>query len=385
MRLFSNQYGHLVHRKVLSTTLGVVLCVSWNMAGAYDWSSDYGVSLTLGIEDNYRLTTEDETDTTSAEAGVFTSITGADETTRLQFTLGAREKRFSESSIDDQTTYNMGFNGSKSAERLLGRLSVSYRQESTTETELLDSGDNRDGERKTTAISPGVDYQLDERNTLSADYSFQDVSYDTVSLTEYTNNSLSLGWSHQLDETTRVSTGFTHTVYDPDDDDSTDVDSVNLGYGFQTSAATNYNLTVGLSNIDRPEGSETSGTGAFNVTHQTDDRNSFTLALSKDYEGSGDGEVRETDRVNLLWNHALSETTQTTVFAEGANNSADDDANNDDRTYYTVGAGANYNYTREINLSADYRFRIRDENNNAADADNAKSNSLFFTVSYSPL
>jgi hypothetical protein len=113
------------------------------------------------------------------------------------------------------------------------------------------------------------------------------------------------------------------------------------------------------------------------VNHQTDERNNFSLSLSRDYEGSGRGDVRERDRINLQWNHGLSDRSQTTVSAEGVNT--------DDRDYYTLAAGYNYNYTREVVLSASYRFRVRSEDEDSFDADSANSSTLLFTLSYSPL
>ena len=257
-------------------------------------------------------------------------------------------------------------------------------------TELLDTGDNQDGTRDTIAISPGLSYQLDERNSLATDLSYRDVTYDKVSLTEYTNTSVSLSWNYWLDDTRSITSSYVYSVYDPDDPDdpdddgTTDTNSLSLGYGFQTSEVTAYNITLGVTNVDEPQNSTTSGIGSLNVNHQTDERNNFTLSLSKSYEGSGEGDVRDTDRINLQWNHGLSDRSQTTLSGEGVNTN--------DRDYYTLQAGYNYNYTREVVLSASYRFRVRSEDEDSfaeeedsIDADSANSSTLLFTLSYSPL
>jgi len=308
---------------------------------------------------------------------------GSTEISRVGLALRGNYRTFSESSIDEETTYSVAMYTSRSGERLSSNLDVSFDSASTTQTELLDSGRNEDGTRDTITIAPGLSYQLDERNSLSTGLSYRDVSYDTVSLTEYTNTSFSLSWSYRLDNTSSVSTSYGYTVYDPDDPDdpdddgNTDTNSVNLGYQFQTSEATSYNITLGVTNVDGPQNSTTSGTGVFNANHRTDERNSFTLVLSQDYAGSGEGDVREEQRVNLQWNHGLSDRSQTTLSVEGVNT--------DDRDYYTLRAGYNYNYTREVVLSASYRFRVRSEDEGSVDVDSANSNTLLFTLSYSPL
>lgn len=354
---------------------------SWNYADAYDWNSDYGVDTGVGFHDNYRLTDDDDTDTTSIEAGGFVSAEGRTEISRLGLALRARNRSFSDSSIDDETSYNLGLNALRTGERLSSYLSLGFDSASTTETELEDSGDNRDGTRDTLTVSPGLSYQLDEQNSVATNLSYRDVTYDKVSLTEYTNTSISLSWSYQLDETRSITTSVVHSVYDPDDpedpddDGKTDTNSLNLGYGFSTSDATAYSITVGITDVDGPQDSTTSGTGAFNVVHQTDERNTFSLALSRSYVGSGRGDVREQDRIDLQWNHGLTERAQTTVSVTGVHD--------DDRNYFSAQAGYNYNYTQEVVLAASYRYRVRDED--SFDVDSAHGNSLLFSLSYSPI
>ena len=386
----SNQFDYSLGEYVLPAVLLFVLGGWWNLASAYDWKTDYGVNAGVGAHDNYRLTDEDETDTASAEVGGFVNIEGTTEISRAGLALTAMNRSFSESSIDDETSYNLALNTSRAGERLSSYLSATFDSASTTETELLDTGDNQDGTRDTIAISPGLSYQLDERNSLATDLSYRDVTYDKVSLTEYTNTSVSLSWNYWLDDTRSITSSYVYSVYDPDDPDdpdddgTTDTNSLNLGYGFQTSEVTAYNITLGVTNVDEPQNSTTSGIGSLNVNHQTDERNNFTLSLSKSYEGSGEGDVRDTDRINLQWNHGLSDRSQTTLSGEGVNTN--------DRDYYTLQAGYNYNYTREVVLSASYRFRVRSEDEDSfaeeedsIDADSANSSTLLFTLSYSPL
>ena len=383
MPKYNNQYGYSLCEYVLLAALFIVLGGSSNLASAYDWSTDYGINTGVGVHDNYRLTDNDETDSTSFEVGGFVNIEGRTEISRVGLALRAKNRNFSDSSIDDETSYNLALNTSRTGERLASYLSVDFDSASTTETELLDTGENKDGTRDTVTIAPGLSYQLDERNSLATDLSYRDVTYDKVSLTEYTNTSLALSWSYRFDETRSATTSYVYSVYDPDDPDdpdddgTTDTNSLSLGYGFSTSEATAYNITLGVTDVDGPQDSTTSGTGAFNVNHQTDERNNFSLTLSKDYEGSGRGDVQERDRINLQWNHGLSDRSQTTVSAEGVNT--------DDRDYYTLAAGYNYNYSREVVLSASYRFRVRNEDEDSFDADSANSSTLLFTLSYSPL
>lgn len=355
---------------VIPTFLFLVTCAP---VSAYDWSNDYGANLTVGFDDNFRLDEDDEIDTTSTDLGVFADIQGATELSTIRLAIGANGTTYSESEIEDEISYNVSMDAARSGERLSSFVNVRFESEVTTESELLDTGFlEEDGTRDTISVSPGLLYQVNERNSVSAILGYRDVSYDTVSLTEYTDNSVTLSWSYQLDEMSSVATGVTHTVYDPDDDDDTETDSVFVSYERQTSEATTYNYSVGFTDVDQPDGSEDGSTYAFGVNHRTDERNSFTLGLSKSYEGSGDGEVRDEDRLNMQWNHGLSDRAQFTLSAEGVNT--------DDRDFYSIQAGSNYQYSPEVSLSASYRYRERDEG-----AEDADSNAVFFSLSYSPI
>lgn len=354
--------------------LAFLTILTYKPASAYDWNSGYGANLTVGFDDNFRLSPDDELDTTSTSIGVVANITGATEISSMGLAIGVNGTTYSESSIDDETNYNLALDTSRRGERFSSFLNVLLESQATTETELLDTGFlEEDGTRDLVSITPGLSYQVDERNSFAASLSLQDVSYDTVSLTDYTDNSLSLSWSYQLYETSIVSTSLRHSVYDPDDaDDDTDTNSLNLGYELRASEATTYNFSVGVTEVKRPDEKEDGSNFAFDVSHRTDERNSFTFGLSNSFEASGLGGVREEDRLNLQWNHGLSERTQFTLSTEGVST--------DDRDYYSIQAGSNFQYTREIGLSASYRYREQDEG-----ADNADSSSVFFSLSYSPI
>lgn len=340
---------------------------------AYNWNNNYGVDLTAGYHDNIDLSDDDEINTSSGAVGVFANIEGLTEISSIRLGLGFTGTTYSDSSLDDETAYNLSLDTSRSGERLTGFLSVLLDREATRETEQLDSDfDAQDGNRDLVAVTPGFSYQVNERNSFSASLSFQDVSYDTNSYTEYTDSSLSLTWMHQLDEASSISTSYQYSEYNPDDDDNTDTNSVDVGYDYRASEATSYYFSLGYTKVDEPDGSTNGGTGAFAVNHQTDERNNFSLTLSKDYQASGEGDVNDEDRLNLGWNHALSEKAQFTLSTEVASR--------DDTDYYSLGVGSSYQYTRETALSANYRYRAREE-----DSDDANSSSILFSLSYSPI
>lgn len=339
---------------------------------AFDWNNDYGANVTVSADDNYRLTSDDEIDNTSTRLRLFTDIEGKTEISSIRLALSVNGENHSESSIDEQESYNLALNTSRTGERLSSFLNVAFDSDLTNETELLDTGVLEDGTRDSVSVSPGLSYQVNERNFLSGSLSFRDVSYDTESQTDYTDNSLVLSWSYQLDESSQVYTSLRSSVYEPEDNDETDTHSFSLGYLLQSSEATTYNFSIGYTNVDRPQDSESGSNFSFEADHRTDERNSFTLLFSNRYEASGQGDVREENNLALGWANALSERSQFNLSADAVST--------DERDYYSVTAGVNYNYSREINLSTSYRYRERDEGAGGVD-----SSMVSFSLSYSPI
>lgn len=344
----------------------------WQASQAYDWNNDYGVDATVGYDDNFRLNENDELETTSTRLGVFANLEGTTEISNLRLTLGANSTTYSESEIDDSDGYRLSLDTSRRGERFSSYLNLSLDSQSTTETELLDTGAVEDGTRDSASLAPGMSYRINERNSISLGLSFRDVTYDTVSLTEYTDNAVTLGWSYQLDETSSFSVNLRTSEYDPDDDDTTDTNNLSLGYTMSPAEATNYTFSVGYSDVNRPDDSESSGNYAIDINRRTDERNSYSFTLSNDYVSSGAGEVRDEDSAGVNWVHSLSEKSQFNLGAQASSN--------DQRDFVSIELGGNYNYTREINLGASLRHRRQE-----SDSVDADSSSVFFSLSYSPI
>ena len=192
-------------RQVSVLPLLFVTLFFWTSAYGLDWNRDYGVNATAGWDDNFRLTENNPVETTSASLGVYAELDGATEISNLLFRVGALATNYSESSIEDTDQYYLSLAAARRGERWSGSLDMSFRSQSTTETELLDSGNLIDGTRDSINVAPGVSYQLNERNSIYGNLAFLDVTYDTVSLTDYTNNEVVAGWRYSLSETSEMS------------------------------------------------------------------------------------------------------------------------------------------------------------------------------------
>ena len=359
-------------RKFLLFTLCCSAFLSFSASSRYQWGNDYTVESELGWEDNFRLSEDDPIETTSVQAGASGEFRGFDEVSNTILGLGGNTTRYSESSIDDAQDYGIYGIYTRVGERWTADLNAAYRIVPTTASEQLDTGRLEDGEKQTTTILPSFNYQVDERNSVYANLSFEDVSYDTVSLTEYTNNSLAMGWAYGLSETSSISLNFNGSEFESDEGVSTTTTGANIGYGWDYTDTTRYDLVLGFAQTDGADGTNRDGNSSITITHIVDDRNNFTFFAGNGYASSGSGDVRYQSDFNVVWGHQINFEAQFNLSGDGVYT--------EDREYYSISAGITYRFSRPFYITGGYRYRTQ-----SAEDNNSDSNSIWFTIRYSPV
>ena len=131
-------------------------------------------------------------------------------------------------------------------------------------------------------------------------------------------------------------------------------------------------MTIGYAERDGPAGVDRDGDSSFELRHKVDEVNGFSLFLSNGFAASGAGEARYESRLSLSWSRSLTERMRFTLATEGVNV--------DDRDYIEVVAGGSYDFSRELKLAANYRYRTQQ-----SDTIDADSGSVLFSLSYSPV
>ena len=352
----------------LRMSVGMSLFIVAN-AHAFNWESEYGVNITAGYDDNIRLSASNELDTSFTRLGLSASAEGSSELTSLKLSVGINGDSYSNSSVDDQTTGGLSLNLNNQSERRQSNLQVSFQTEPTIETELLDSGVIVDGTRDTLRVSPGMSYQVSERNSVSINFGFTDVSYEIIPLTDYQNSSVALGWRYRLHETSDFSTNLSVSHYEPVNAAGTDTGNLSLGYNVRKSETTTYSFSVGYSDVDGPANQQTGLTFSVGINNIRDERNIFSLTATHSFQASGLGVVREEDRIGLSWTHAFSERLQGVLSS--------DFVGTDDRDYFEIQPSVGYRLSENASISGNYRFRKEDSTTG-----DAESNSVSVTLSY---
>jgi hypothetical protein len=337
-------------------------------AYGYDWNDSYRIGLETGYNTNYRLNDE-EIETAYGKLGVSADITGSTESSSLKLSGAIIGDSYSDSDVEDETGYRLNLDTENRSERSAWYLGVSATREPTIETELLDSGLLVDGTRDRLNVSPGIVYQLSERNSAELGLEFEENNYDTDLLIESTYELVFVGLTHQLNETSDISTRLSYSEFDPDDDEITETSNLSIGYQLNPRESLSYLFSLGYSEVDQPVGSDSGGTYGIELQNIQDERNTYTLSFAHNFYTSSSGEVREEDRVNANLIRGLAERTSFIATAELAST--------DDSDSFRIALSMEYEYSREVLLTGGFRFRNRDN-----DINNETSSELFVSVTF---
>jgi hypothetical protein len=335
-------------------------------AYGYDWNNSYRIGLETGYNTNYRLNNE-EIETVYGELGVSADITGLTESSSVSLSGAIAGDSYSDSDVDDETQYRLNLDTENRSERSAWYLGVSATREPTVETELLDSGVLVDGTRDRLNVSPGVVYQLSERNSVELGLEFREDTYDSDLFVENTNELVFVGLTHQLNETSGVGARLSYSEYDPDDDDVTETSNLSIRYQVNPGENLSYLFSIGYSDVDEPVGSDSGGTYSIDIQNIQDEKNTYTLSFAHNFYTSSLGEVREEDRVIAGLTRGLTERTSFIATAEFTST--------DDTDSYRFALSMEHEYSREVLLAGGFRFRNRD-----ADFSNETSSELFASV-----
>jgi hypothetical protein len=355
---------------VIKSLLGLAIFTTTS-AYALNWEDNYGATIAAGYDDNLRLASANELETSFGSLALFARVDGRSAVTDVQLRVGINNDNYSDSEVDGRTTGNLSLSVNKQQSELLQTgVNLSYLIEPTLQTELSDSGILVDSTRDTVNVSPTLGYSLSERSSISVNLSFTDVSYGTDSFEEYQDNSISLGWSYNLDETSILSINLSRSQFDPVDAVTTNSNSLYLGYNMRQTETLSYNFSAGFTDVDSAANSQTSNNYGVAISHTPDKFNDVTFDASRSLQASGTGVVREQDHLGLNWMHAFTEKVAGILTI--------DYIDSDDREYYSIQPDVNYRLSKNATISGNYRFSKQD----ISSGDAAESNSLLFTLSY---
>lgn len=334
------------------------------------WNNVYGVNASVGYDSNFRLTEEDEIETSQTTASLQARAENTSQTTNLAISSSIGGNDYSDSEIDGESFFDLDVNWIQNYERSNYSLGAAYMLEPTAETEVLDTGAIVDGSRDTVILTGGYRYDLSQSSTISLDASFSDVTYDSDLFNEFQEANLFINYNLRADSNSSWTYSLGYTDFDPELNEEAETLVATIGYQLSTSAATDMNFTLGYTDVSGGDDASDGGVFSFTVTNASDQRNTYSLSLTRDILSGGGGELREQDTLELDWNHRISDrlSFDSSIVALSSNL----------RDYGELGFGFTHRLSNRTNIGGSYRYR--DQEN---DTEEASSNSVFFSIATS--
>ncbi len=232
--------------------------------------------------------------------------------------------------------------------------------------------------------SPSWQYLLSPIDRVRVSARYTQVDYDTSEKTDYRNYGPAISYSHDISELASIFASLNYSRFEPDEevDTSQDVYGGLIGYDYHPTERFSVSAAGGLNyNVTHEEGSKDSGEIGyrfqFNLDYLLSEQTKANLALSRDSEPSGDGQLRTRNRASVGFSHKLTEMTVFTFDASYIQ---------DQRTQSNSGVGQRlqvkpalrWNITEDLSLQAAYQFRYKQRESNGSAIDNG----AFITLRY---
>lgn len=373
--------------------VGISLFVTAPAVNGAQWTVDFLGSPKFGYDDNVLLS-EDKEDSFTLNVSPTISLGRAVENMVSSVDLGYSIERFTSISRLDSENPFIRFKTNYMMERTEFGLDASYVEDSTRNEAEEDTGNfSSDATSRTRAISPSVRYQLTEKDTLRASYSYSETEYsgdDFGDFDDSDSRTVTVGWTRQLTE--RLSGGLTGSASNYKTQgltSSTDDDSYNLStyLGYQLSQVWFIDANVGYRRLNTKTkqnsgttetGSSTGSTFDLSTTYEQE-VDTVSLRYTKQLSPSSSGAVNEQDSVILDWSHALSEYLTANLSASyRETRTASEQLADEKRENINISPSLRWQLDSKLGIDFGYHFKQQKRD----DSRDTESNAVSVTVIY---
>jgi hypothetical protein len=253
-------------------------------------------------------------------------------------------------------------------------------EQSTRVSEFTDSGlVNADNTRNTRTVSINWLNNLTEITSLTLNGAITNVTFDrqvTTDLVDYRNEFINTRLSYSLGEQTESFAQLSFSRFKPEDVNSivSETRSYDVGLTWQANEIFNMTASAGANETKSntlSDSSTKSWQAMLNMQYTTLRTNSH-LSVSRNQTPSSTGNINERNQLTAGWTYNLSERDNIALGFSGVQNLT---LNNIETKSLSV------NYTRQINLSWDFRLSVMDRNRND-NLTSITSNSIMASIIY---
>lgn len=385
----------------MKTTVGMGMAVAGviglsTFANAADWQLRPTVAVGAEYDDNIRLAAKNEESTSGAW------LTGAVEfgsESEIQETKGRLRLDFinyANSKVPDENNQYFNFTTAHKGQLNTLRLDAAARRDTTivtdrvpTSPEDIDVALTTTQVRRTRAtISPSWRHQLSQRTDVGMAYAYLGTTYDKNVLVDYHRHDLKLDVGHNLSERDRLTVNVGASDYRaPDANKKYDTVSVVGEYERHLSETFLGVIGVGArrTNFDIPGESNGQDSGAILRLRgeRKGERTTWDGLVERSVYPSGSGDVVEADQLVLQVRHKLRPLLEFSMRARFLKqHSIVNNGSNQDTRYVYVEPKLAWLMSRELSLSASYRYRRKSGEANTPSAD---SNAAYVELTYAAL
>ena len=359
-------------------------------AVAADWLTEPSVGVSAEYDDNPFLTTLDHDTRLRTVLRPALRLKGGTETTVVQTDAWLRFDRYPGQSDANSDNGGVRFDSAWGSEVQHADLTVDLAQDSTLQTELLDTGLTQTAkERRSALISPSWYYLVTQSTSVGIDYGYSKVDYASgAQLTDYRYQTVSASMAQQLGATSEWSLAVFGAGYVTDDDLSRFWNTgLELGLVHDFSERSHGRISAGarhttsrnefFSTIFRD--SSNGGVVDAKLEHGFD-RASLHVEASRDVQPSGAGYLQQSDLLNLGWRYPF--TPQWTVSVDATfyhHKSLTDYRTAYDRHYQTIQPRVEWQWARRWVASGYARYA---RSKYAQDPDAATANVVGVQVNF---
>ena len=401
---------------------------------AAEWSMTPGISLRTGLDDNIRLTSDDSIDdqdtvwelrvTPRVNFGMITENKGITGKARYSVRRFHGGSGANSSSNLDREDAKFNLNSFYNTYRDSLGLALGFTRDSTLDSELDETGKaiSQRATRLVYTASPYWSRILTERMRLNLNYRFTKVEYSddfgVSDLTEYESHFMSSSLERMITERTSASAVASYSRYEPE----TNLDSRTLS--LQGGLSTTFSETLSASFLagwrkttsdqaiptgfciggDPGSGFPGCGGGVPVVTGiETDDSDNdgsvYTFKINKQFTAGSlsaslvrqatptgsNGQLLETNTLRVYANRRIRKRLTTSITAQVTDRetitstTSGINPDSDNRKYYAISPSVTWNWSRDLDLSATYRYRKVERD---VTSDNATSNAFYLTLDY---
>lgn len=384
-------------RRIVGAAIAIAGTVGfWGLANAADWTLRPKVTAGAEYDDNIRLSANNQESTSAGwvsgalEFGRETEVREAKGRIRLDFI------NYTNSKISDESNQYFDFTAAQKGELNTLRLDAAARRDTTIVTDRVPTAPEdvdvalttQEVRRTRATIAPSWRHQLSERTDLGAAYSYLDTTYDKSGFVDYHSHQVDFDIGHDLSERDRVTAELGASEYRAPDA-SKKYDTLSLVAQYQRHLTQTFVGVLGLgarrTRFDLPGNNSGDDNGiVFRLRgEQKGERTTWEGLMERSVFPSGSGDVVEADQLVLRVGHKLTPLMDVSMRARYLRKYAIVNADpNQDSRYVYLEPKLSWSFSREVSLSASYRYRRK---SNDAGSASAESNAVYIALTYAAL